>query len=101
MLEATAGAYTLLAHAVLLVPVVVVGLVLLSWEDLSFRGLARGRVERREVETDDALTTATPAQQGTDSRLVLVYSPRASVAPVAPEHHGSVRAEQTRSHTLR
>src|SRR5688572_8065500 len=55
--EVTAGAYTLLAHAVLLVPVVVVGLVLLSWEDLSFRGLARGRVERREAETENALTT--------------------------------------------
>ena len=31
-----AGAYTLLTHAVLLVPVVVAGLALLAWEDLSY-----------------------------------------------------------------
>lgn len=49
---ATAGAYTLLTHAVLLVPVVVVGLVLLSREDLSWRGLARGRVEGRAAPVD-------------------------------------------------
>lgn len=66
--EATAGAFTLLTHAVLLVPVVVAGLVLLSWEDLSFRGLARGRVERREAEAGNSISTATPAQQGTDRR---------------------------------
>jgi uncharacterized protein (TIRG00374 family) len=66
--EAMAGAFTLLAHAVLLVPVVVAGLVLLSWEDLSFRGLAHGRVERRDGEIENANAIATPAQQGTDSR---------------------------------
>jgi uncharacterized protein (TIRG00374 family) len=66
--EVTAGAFTLLAHAVLLVPVVVIGLVLLSWEDLSFRSLAHGRVESREAEGDDSIATPTPAQQGTDSR---------------------------------
>ena len=66
--EATAGAFTLLTHAVLLVPVVVAGLMLLSWEDLSFRGLARGRVERREAEAGNSISTATPSQQGTDPR---------------------------------
>jgi uncharacterized protein (TIRG00374 family) len=44
---ATAGAYTILTHALLLLPVVAVGLLLLSQEDLSFRGLTRGRVESR------------------------------------------------------
>ena len=65
--EVTAAAFTLLAHAVLLVPVVAVGLVLLMWEDLSFRGLTHGRVERRDVERDESLTTSSPAQQGTES----------------------------------
>lgn len=65
--EVTAGAYTLLAHAVLLIPVVVVGLILLSWEDLSFRGLARGRVESREPGSDQSLASPTPAQQQTKS----------------------------------
>ena len=64
--EVTAGAYTLLAHAVLLIPVVVVGLVLLSWEDLSFRGLARGRVEGREGDADASIASPTP--QGTETR---------------------------------
>jgi hypothetical protein len=45
--DVQAGAYTLLTHAVLLIPVVIAGLLLLSWENLSFTGLARGRVERR------------------------------------------------------
>jgi glycosyltransferase 2 family protein len=47
--EAVAGSYTLVTHAVLLVPVVVVGLALLGREDLSFRSLARGRVEARSA----------------------------------------------------
>jgi len=46
--DATAAVFTLLAHAVLFIPVVVAGLVLLSREDLSFHALARGRVEGRE-----------------------------------------------------
>lgn len=66
--DVTAGAFTLLTHAVLLVPVVVAGLVLLSWEDLSFRGLARGRVESREGETDDPPGSSAPVQQRSDSR---------------------------------
>jgi uncharacterized protein (TIRG00374 family) len=45
--DATAAAFTILAHTVLLVPVVVGGLLILSFEDLSWRGLARGRVESR------------------------------------------------------
>lgn len=68
---ATAGAYTLLTHAVLLVPVVLVGLVLLSREDLSLRGLAHGRVEGRtaaeKVPARGAeVTVASP--QSTDGR---------------------------------
>ena len=47
--EAAAAGYTLLTHAVLLVPVVVAGLALLSREDLSLRSLSRGRVESRSV----------------------------------------------------
>ena len=66
--EVTAGAFTLLAHAVLLVPVVVAGLALLSWEDLSFRGLTRGRVERRDLATGEPLATPATAQQRPDSR---------------------------------
>ena len=61
--EITAGAYTLLAHAVLLIPVVVVGLLMLSWEDLSFRGLARGRVERRDLDATEPPTRSEKAQQ--------------------------------------
>ena len=45
--EATAAAFTILAHTVLLVPVVIGGLLILSFEDLSIRSLARGRVESR------------------------------------------------------
>jgi len=68
---ATAGAYTLLTHAVLLVPVVVVGLLLLSREDLSWKGLARGRVEGRTA-TGSAAKTAANTEltmpPGTDGR---------------------------------
>lgn len=42
---ATAGVYTILTHAVLLIPVVVAGLIMLSREEISLRGLARGRVD--------------------------------------------------------
>lgn len=67
--ELTATAYTLLTHAVLLIPVVIVGLALLSWEDLSFTGLARGRVERRTGPVDvGAAGSSDPAPQGTETR---------------------------------
>lgn len=65
--DALAGAYTLLTHAVLLVPVVVAGLLLLSWEDLSFRGLARGRVVQRDA-ASDAVAVGTPSSPGSDRR---------------------------------
>jgi hypothetical protein len=65
--DVTAGAFTLLTHAVLLVPVVVAGLALLGWEDLSFRGLTRGRVERRDGASEAAVTSAT-VQPGADAR---------------------------------
>jgi uncharacterized protein (TIRG00374 family) len=63
---ATAGAYTILTHAMLLLPVVAVGLFLLSGEDLSLRGLARGRVEGRSDEASEPLVPAAPVQQRTD-----------------------------------
>jgi len=63
--ETVASAYTLLTHAVLLIPVVVVGLMLLSWEDLSLRGLMHGRVAGR---ADETLAAASSAQQQTQSR---------------------------------
>ena len=47
--DALAASYTLVTHAVLLVPVVVAGLILLGREDLSFRSLTRGRVESRSA----------------------------------------------------
>ena len=47
--SALAASYTVLTHAVLLVPVVVAGLALLSREDLSLRSLTRGRVESRSA----------------------------------------------------
>jgi hypothetical protein len=47
--DAAAAGYTLVTHAVLLVPVVVAGLALLSREDLSLRSLTRGRVESRSA----------------------------------------------------
>jgi uncharacterized protein (TIRG00374 family) len=53
--EVVAGAYTLLTHAVLLIPVVAAGLALLAWEDLSMRGLARGRVVSREGEAEGSV----------------------------------------------
>jgi uncharacterized protein (TIRG00374 family) len=58
---ATAGIYTLLTHAVLLIPVVVAGLILLSREEISLRGLARGRVEDRDDE--QPLDRVAPAMQ--------------------------------------
>lgn len=45
--DAKSVAYTTVTHAALLVPVVIAGLVLLTREDLSLRGLAQGRVESR------------------------------------------------------
>lgn len=45
-----AVAYTAVTHAALLLPVVIAGLALLTREDLSFRGLARGRVESRHAD---------------------------------------------------
>jgi uncharacterized membrane protein YbhN (UPF0104 family) len=57
---ATAGIYTLLTHAVLLIPVVVAGLILLSREEISFRGLAHGRVEGQD---DESLDRVAPAVQ--------------------------------------
>jgi hypothetical protein len=59
--NATAGIYTLLTHAVLLIPVVVAGLILLSREDISFRSLAHGRVEERDDE--QPLARIVPAVQ--------------------------------------
>jgi uncharacterized protein (TIRG00374 family) len=44
-----ASSFTLFVHAALLVPVTIVGLVLLSREDLSIRALGRGRVELRSA----------------------------------------------------
>lgn len=44
---ATASSYTLVTHAVLLVPVVAVGLVLLGRENLSLGALRRGRIQAR------------------------------------------------------
>jgi uncharacterized protein (TIRG00374 family) len=49
-----ASSYTLFVHAALLVPVTIVGLVFLSWEDLSIRALSRGRVELRSVQGGEA-----------------------------------------------
>jgi glycosyltransferase 2 family protein len=63
---ATAGVYTLLTHAVLLIPVVVAGLILLSREEISVRGLARGRVEERDASPLERVGPALPAQQRPD-----------------------------------
>jgi uncharacterized protein (TIRG00374 family) len=52
--EATAAVFTLLAHAILFIPVVLAGLVLLSREDLSIHALARGRVEGREPVSENS-----------------------------------------------
>ena len=59
---------TLLGDALLVAPVVVAGLALLSWEDLSFSALARGRVETREGEANAALEASTLPPSGTESR---------------------------------
>jgi glycosyltransferase 2 family protein len=48
--EALSGAYTSLTRAVLLIPVVIAGLVFLTTEDLSLRGLTRGQVQSRSQE---------------------------------------------------
>lgn len=56
----TAASYTLLTHAVLLVPVVVVGLVLLSREDLSLKALGHGRVEARSANDGTAVGRRSP-----------------------------------------
>jgi glycosyltransferase 2 family protein len=63
-----AESYTLLAHAVLLIPVVLAGLALLSWEDLSFRALARGRVETREGDAGVSMGAPAAPQTGTELR---------------------------------
>ncbi len=54
---ATASSYTLVAHALLLLPVVLLGLVLLGREDLSLRALGQGRVELRSAARPRAPST--------------------------------------------
>jgi hypothetical protein len=61
--EATAGAFTILAHTVLLVPVVIGGLLILSFEDLSMRGLWRGRVESRAKPVEMSLAGSRAATE--------------------------------------
>jgi uncharacterized protein (TIRG00374 family) len=61
--DAIAGAYTIVTHAVLLLPVVVAGLVFLSAEDLSLRGLTRGQVQSRSHDVEMA---AHATQRATD-----------------------------------
>jgi uncharacterized protein (TIRG00374 family) len=63
---ATAGIYTLLTHAVLLIPVVVAGLILLSREEISLKGLVRGKVEGRDDETLEPLVPGVRGQQRPD-----------------------------------
>jgi hypothetical protein len=58
----------LLAHAVLLIPVVLAGLALLSWEDLSFRALARGRVETRDGDAHASLGVQAVPPTATERR---------------------------------
>ncbi|MCC7370416.1 MAG: flippase-like domain-containing protein [Chloroflexi bacterium] len=60
-----AVAYTAVTHAALLLPVVVAGLALLTREDLSFRGLARGRVESRKG--DPVVSEAAAQGRGSSS----------------------------------
>lgn len=60
--DTKAVAYTAVTHAALLVPVVIAGLALLTREDLSLKGLARGRVEGRSA---DATAAASTVQQRT------------------------------------
>jgi uncharacterized protein (TIRG00374 family) len=64
---ATAGVYTILTHAVLLIPVVVAGLILLSREDISLRGLAHGRVDGSDGPALPRVTPAVQLQQRTES----------------------------------
>jgi glycosyltransferase 2 family protein len=61
-----AGSYTLLTHALLLVPVVVLGLLVLSREDLSLRALGRGRVAARSERSpaEAAPVGALPEERG-------------------------------------
>jgi glycosyltransferase 2 family protein len=61
--DAKAVAYTAVTHAALLVPVVLAGLALLTREDLSLRGLARGRVESRTA----GATTSPAVMQSSDT----------------------------------
>lgn len=56
--ETTAAAYAILTHAVLLIPVVVAGLVFLTTEDLSWRGLTRGHIEARSQDVEVAMTAS-------------------------------------------
>jgi uncharacterized protein (TIRG00374 family) len=63
---ATAGVYTLLTHAVLLIPVIVAGLVLLSREDISLRGLVHGRVGDQSVGDLAEVSPAVKLQQRPD-----------------------------------
>jgi uncharacterized protein (TIRG00374 family) len=60
---ATAGVYTILTHAVLLIPVVVAGLILLSREEISLRGLAHGRVEGHDHQALESVVPAVQAHQ--------------------------------------
>jgi len=56
--EALSGAYTILTHAVLLIPVVLAGLLFLTTEDLSLRGLTRGQVQSRSQHVEVAVTAS-------------------------------------------
>ncbi|MGE3909802.1 MAG: lysylphosphatidylglycerol synthase transmembrane domain-containing protein [Chloroflexota bacterium] len=64
--DAKAVAYTALTHAVLLLPVVIAGLLLLMREDLSLQGLMRGRVEAR-VDVPDLAQAPVQGRTGTTS----------------------------------
>jgi glycosyltransferase 2 family protein len=55
-----ASSYTLLAHAVLLIPVVLTGLPLLFKENLSLRALGRGKVELRSARREGAPVAVLP-----------------------------------------
>jgi len=61
--DTTAGAYTILTHTVLLVPVVVAGLILLSFENLSLSGLTHGRVQSRSQTVEAAAQTSRNATE--------------------------------------
>lgn len=64
--DTKAVAYTALTHAVLLLPVVVAGLLLLMREDLSLGGLVRGRVESRASALTDT-DAQVPSRSGTSA----------------------------------